>query len=330
MRRREFIKVFGSSVLSWPLSARAQQAGPVRLVGVLINFAESDPSAGPLLAAFRSALSKLGWTEGGNLRIDVRWGAGNPNSIRTLAKELVDLRPDAILGHNTAVISALARETRTIPIVFTVVLDPVGSGFAANLAHPGDHITGFTNNDPTMGGKWVGLLREIAPRTVHLALLFNPSTGQAVQSYTPSVQAAARSFAVQASTAPFHTKDEIEGVIAAQAQNPGGGLIVPPDISNIVNRDLIIALAARYNVPTIYGDRLFAESGGLIAYADDRAEEFRHAAGYIDRILKGAKPADLPIQQPTKFELVINLKTAKALGLSPSSGLLSIADEVIE
>jgi putative ABC transport system substrate-binding protein len=330
MRRRDFIVVLGSAVAARPLAARAQQAGPVPLVGVLMNFAESDPSAQPLLAAFRSALSKLGWTEGGNLRFELRWGAGNPDRIRKFAKELVDLRPDVILGYNTVVISAFAHETQTIPIVFTGALDPIGSGFAANLAHPGGHITGFTNNDPTMGGKWVELLREIAPRTAHVAFMFNPATALPIQAYIPSVQAAAQSLAVQASTAPIHTKDEIEGVIAAQARNPGGGLIVPPDISNIVNRDLIIALAARYNVPTIYGDRLFAEAGGLIAYADDRAEEFRHAAGYIDRILKGAKPADLPIQQPTKFELVINLKTAKALRLSPSSGLLSIADDVIE
>ena len=307
MRRRDFIKGLAVSATAWPLAARAQQAGPVPLVGVLMNFAESDPSAQPLLAAFRSALSKLGWTEGGNLRIELRWGAGNPDSIRKFAKELVDLRPDVILGHNTVVVGALARETQTIPIVFTVALDPVGSGFAANLAHPGGHITGFTNNDPAMGGKWVELLREIAPRTAHVAFMFNPAIAPIIQSYMPSVQAAARSLAVQASTAPIHTKAEIEGVIAAQAQNPGGGLIVPP--INIVNRDLIIALAARYNVPTIYGDRLFAESGGLIAYADDRPEEFRHAAEYIDRIRKGAKPADLPIQQPTKFELVINLKT---------------------
>jgi putative ABC transport system substrate-binding protein len=330
MRRRDFIKAIACSATVWPAPSRAQQAGPVRLVGVLMNFAESDPPAQPLLAAFRSALSKLGWTEGGNLRIELRWGAGNPDRVRKFAKELVDLRPDVIFCHNTVVVSALARETQTIPIVFTVALDPVGSGFAANLAHPGSHITGFTNNDPTMGGKWVELLREIAPRTAHVAFMFNPATALPIQAYIPSVQAAAQSLAVQASTAPIHTKDEIEGVIAAQARNPGGGLIVPPDISNIVNRDLIIALAARYNVPTIYGDRLFAEAGGLIAYADDRAEEFRHAAGYIDRILKGAKPADLPIQQPTKFELVINLKTAKALRLSPSSGLLSIADDVIE
>jgi putative tryptophan/tyrosine transport system substrate-binding protein len=330
MRRREFITLLGGAAVAWPLAARAQQAGPARLVGVLLNFAESDPSAQPLLAAFRSALSKLGWTEGKNLRIELRWGGANPARIRTFAKEVVDLRPDVILGHNTVVISALARETQTIPIVFTTVLDPIGSGFAANLAHPGGTITGFTNNDPTMGGKWVDLLREIAPRTTHVAFLFNPTTALPIQSYMPALQAAARSFAIQASATPFHTKDEIEGVIAAQARNPGGGLIVPPDASNVANRDLIIALAARYSVPSIYSGRAFAESGGLIAYVDDRADEFRQAAGYINQILKGAKPADLPIQQPTKFELVINLKTAKTLGLSLSSGLLSIADEVIE
>jgi putative ABC transport system substrate-binding protein len=329
MRRREFLGVL-SGAAAWPLAARAQQAGSVRLVGVLINFAESDPSAQPLLAAFQSELSKLGWTESGNLRIELRWGAGNPDRIRALAKELVDLRPDVILGHNTVVITALARETQTVPIVFTGVLDPIGSGFGANLAHPGGHITGFTNNDPAMGGKWVELLREIAPRTAHVTFMFNPATALPIQSYLPSVQAAARSFAVQASTTPIHTKNEIEGVIAGQARNPGGGLIVPPDVSNVVNRDLIVALAARYNVPTIYGDRLFAESGGLIAYGDDRAEEFRHAAGYIDRILRGAKPADLPIQQPTKFELVINLKTAKALGLHVPLHLEQLANEVIE
>jgi putative tryptophan/tyrosine transport system substrate-binding protein len=282
VQRREFIRLLGG-VAAWPIAARAQQPDRMRLIGVLINFAESDPSAQPLLAALRIALSKLGWTEDGNLRIEVRWGAGNPDSIRALAKELVDLRPDVILGHNTVVISALARETRTTPIVFTVVLDPISSGFAANLAHPGGHITGFTNNDPAIGGKWVELLREIAPRTVHVAFLFNPATAAPIQSYMPSLQAAARSFAVQVSTAPIHTKDEIEGVIAVQARNPGGGLIVPPDVSNVVNRELIIALAARYNVPAIYGDRLFAESDGLIAYGDDRADEFRHAAEYIDR-----------------------------------------------
>ena len=247
-----------------------------------------------------------------------------------MAKELVDLRPDVIFGQTTPVIGALARETKTIPIVFAGVSDPIGSGFAANLAHPGGNITGFTVNAPALGGKWVELLKEIAPRTVRVALLFNPATAVPIQFFMPSIQAAASSFAVQVSAAPVHAKDEIEGVIAAQARNPGGGLIVMPDVFNEVNRELIIALAARYSVPAIYLQSLFSDSGGLISYGDDFAEQFRLAAGYIDRILKGEKPADLPVQAADKFELIINLKTAKALGLAVPSQLLSRADEVIE
>jgi putative tryptophan/tyrosine transport system substrate-binding protein len=295
-----------------------------------MGYAESDPAVRSYLAAFRGALAKLGWTDGSNLRIEFRWGAADPDRIKTFAKELVDLRPDAILGVTTPVISALARETRTIPIVFAVVADPIGNGFVASLAHPGGNITGFTALDSALGGKWVGLLKEIAPHTVRAALLFNPTTASPLQIYMPSIQAAATSFAVEVSAAPVHAKDEIEGAIAAQARNPGGSLIVMPDIFNRRNRDLIIALAARYGVPAIYYNRSFAESGGLIAYSDDFAGEFRQAAGYINRILRGSKVGELPIQQPTKFELVINMKTAKALGLNLSSGLLSIADEVIE
>jgi len=308
----------------------AQQGERIRRVAVLMAYAESDPSVQSYLAAFRGALAKLGWTDGGNLRIELRWGAADPDRIKTFAKEPVDLRPDAILGTTTPVISALARETHTIPIVFTNVVDPIGSGFVASLAHPGGNVTGFTSLDSALGGKWVGLLKEIAPHTVRAALLFNPTTASPLQIYMPSIQAAATSFAVEVSAAPVHAKDEIEGVIAAQARNPGGSLIVMPDIFNRRNRDLIIALAARYGVPAIYYSRSLVESGGLIAYSDDFAEEFRQAAGYVDRILKGEKPANLPIQQPTKFELVINLKAAKALGLTMPSSLLATADEVIE
>jgi putative ABC transport system substrate-binding protein len=293
-------------------------------------YAESDESALSWLAAFRAALAKLGWTEGSNLRIELRWGAGAQDKIRRLAKELVDLRPDVIFGQSTPVVSALSRETRTIPIVFAVVADPIASGFAANIAHPGGNITGFANNDPAMGGKWVELLKEVAPRTERVALLFNPATAPPLQSLMPSIQAAASSFAIQASAAPVHAKDEIEGVIAAQARDPGGGLIVIPDAFNVRNRDLIIALATRYGVPAIYSAILYAKLGGLMGYGSDAAEQFRQAAGYIDRILKGAKAADLPVQQSTKFELVINLKTAKALGLTIPPALLSTADEVIE
>jgi len=331
MKRREFITLLGGAVVSWPLTARAQQPDRMRHIGVLMGYAESDRAAQSWLAAFRGALTKLGWTEGSNLRIELRWSANNPDRMRTLAKELVDLRPDAILGATTPVVGALAHETRTISIVFTGVSDPIGSGFAANLAHPGGNITGFqANGDPALGGKWVEQLKEIAPRTVRVALLFNPATTVPIQYFMPSIQTAASSFAVQVSATPVHAEDEIEGVIAAQGRDPEGGLIVMPDVSNDVNRELIIALAARYRVPTIYYNRFFSELGGLISYGDVRSEQFRLAAGYIDRILKGEKPADLPVQVPTKFELVINLKTAKALGLTIPPSVLARADEAIE
>ena len=330
MRRRDFIKVVACSAITWPLTAQAQQPEQKRLIGVLMPYAESDSAVQSWLAAFRAALAKLGWSEGSNLRIELRWSAADPDKIRTFAKELVDLRPDAIFGVSTPAIGALAHETRTIPIVFAGVTDPIGSGFAANLAHPGGNITGFTVNDPAVGGKWVELLKEIAPRTVRVALLFNPATAVPIQFFMPSIQAAASSFAIEVSAAPVHAKDEIEGVIAAQAHSPGGGLIVMPDAFNEPIRELIIALAARYRVPTIYYNRFFSELGGLISYGELRVETFRLAAGYIDRILKGEKPADLPVQVPTKFELIINLKTAKALGLTISRDFLLIADEVIE
>jgi putative ABC transport system substrate-binding protein len=330
MRRREFITLVGGAAASWPLVARAQQPDRMRLVGVLMGFAESDPGAQSMVAAFRGALAELGWTEGSNLRIELRWSTGDADRIRTLAKELVDLRPDAILSHGTAVTRVLAGETRTIPIVFLNVADPIASGFAASFARPGGNMTGFTVENSAQGGKWVELLKEIAPRTVHVALLFKQASGPPLEIFMPSIQSAASSFAVQVSGAPVHAKDEIEGVIAAQARNPGGGLIVMPDSFNMANRELIIALTARYGVPAVYYRRVFPESGGLIAYGADFAEQFRPAAGYIDRIFKGAKPADLPIQAPTKFELVINLKTAKALGLTVPQALLVAADEVIE
>jgi putative ABC transport system substrate-binding protein len=330
MRRREFITLLGGAA-AWPLSARAQQpAGPVRLIGVLMGYADSDQFALSLVAAFRGALAKQGWTESSNFRVEVRWAAGDFGKAGTFAKELVRLQPDAILGQNTFVIEALARETRTIPIVFSAVGDPIGSGFTASLAHPGGNITGFSNNDPAMGGKWLELLKEIAPRTVRIALLFNPATAPPLQSQAPSIRAAASSLAVQASATPVHAKDEFEGIIAAQARNPGGGLIVMPDGFNTSNRDLIISLAARYGVPAIFDNRQYAESGGLISYGVDLVENIRLAAGYIDRILKGAKPADLPVQQPTKFEMVINMKTAKALGLTVTNSMQLLADDVIE
>ncbi len=326
MRRREFITLIGGAV-SWPLAARAQQ---VRLIGVLFEHAESNSDARSWLAAFRAELARLGWKEGSNLRIETRWSAGNTETMRTSAKELVDLRPDAILGRGTSETIALARETRTIPIVFAAVSDPIGSGFAASLARPGGNITGFTNVESTLGGKWVELLKEIAPRTVRVALLFNPETVPALQFYLPSIQTAAKSLTVEVSTAPVHTKDEIEGVMAASARDPGGSLIALPDTFTGANLGLIIALAARYRVPAITYPPLYAKSGGLISYGVNFADLFRQAAGYIDRILKGANPADLPVQLPAKLEMVINLNTAKALGLTVPAALVARADEVIE
>jgi ABC-type uncharacterized transport system substrate-binding protein len=329
MRRREFIAALGGAT-AWPFAARAQQPGQGRVIGLLMGFAEGDPAAQSLVTTFRSALAKLGWMEGSSLRIEIRWGNGSEARIETFARELVNLRPDVLLGQTTPVITALARETREIPIVFTFVTDPIGSGFAATFAHPGGNLTGFTANDPAVAGKWVELLKEVAPRTVHVAVLFTSGTAPQNKFFVPSLQAAASSLAIQVSVTPVHTKDAIEGVIAAQARNPGGGLIVMPDPFNRTNRDLIIALLARYGVPAIYDDRPYAESGGLMTYGADRSEEFRQAAVYVDRILKGGKPMDLPVQNPTKFELIINLKTAKALDIAVPQSLLGRADEVIE
>ena len=330
MRRRDFISLIGGATVAWPLAARAQQSERTRLIGVLFGFAQNDPALRSQLVAFRDALAKLGWTEGRNLRIEPRWAAGDPGRMKTLAKELVELRPDAILGHTTSVTSALMRETPAIPIVFVAVADPIGGGFATSLAHPDRNITGFKAVDPAMGGKWVELLKEISPRIGRVALLFNPATAVPLQFFVPSIQAAASSFGMEVSTAPVHAKDEIEGIIAAQGRDPGGSLIVMPDSFNAINRELIISLASRYGVPAIYSYLLYAETGGLIAYSDDPIDSFLQAAGYIDRILRGANLGDLPIQQPTKFELMINVKTAKALGLTVPQSILLRANKVIE
>ena len=330
MKRRDFIKIIaGSAGAASPHLARAQQ-DRVRRIAVLLGWADRDPAAKSLVSAFRDRLAELGWMEGRNLRTELRWGNGDAARIEAFAKELVNLRPDVILGQTTPVIAALARETQAVPIVFVQVSDPIGSGFAASLARPTGNITGFTTDNSAQGGKWVELLKEIAPLTARVALLFNPETAASSKLFMPSVQAAASSFAVQASIAPVHTQGEIEGVFAAQALKPGGGIIVTPDPFNVTNRDLIIVHAARYSVPTIYFNSFFADSGGLIGYGDVFAEQFRQAAEYIDRLLKGAKPADLPVQAPTKYELVINLKTAKALGLSVPASMLASADKVIE
>ena len=331
MKRRAFLTLLGSAVAAWPLAARAQQPTKRgRRIGVLIGFAETDPAVQSWLAAFRDALAKLGWTEGSNLRIEVRWTGYDPDRIKTFAKELVDLRPDAILSVTTPVTDALVRETQTIPIVIVTVADPISSGFVTNLGRPGGNVTGFALYEPSMGGKWLEQLKQIAPGVTRVALLFNPATTVPVKFYLSSIEAAASSFSVQTSTAPVHAKDEIEGVIAALASNPGAGLIVMPDLFNTINRDSIIAAAARYRVPAIYFVRAFTDSGGLISYGPDFGPQYPQAAEYIDRILKGEKPGDLPIQMPLKVPLVINLKTTKALGLDVPVHLLQLADEVIE
>jgi putative ABC transport system substrate-binding protein len=330
VRRREFITLVGGAVTTWPIAVRAQQPKRVRRIGVLIGFAETDPAVQSWLATFRGALAKLGWTEGSNFQIEVRWAGYDSDRTKTFAKELVDLRSDAILSVTTPVTDALVRETQTIPIVIVTVADPISSGFVTNLGRPGGNVTGFALYEPSMGGKWLEVLKQIAPGVTRVALLFNPATTVPVKFYLSSIEAAASSFAVKASTAPVHAKDEIEGVIAALAGNAGAGLIVMPDLFNTINRDLIIAAAARHRVPAIYFFRSFADSGGLISYGPDFAEQYPRAAEYIDRILKGEKPGDLPIQMPIKVPLVINLKTAKALGLDVPLHLQQLADEVIE
>ncbi|MCP3475107.1 ABC transporter substrate-binding protein [Bradyrhizobium sp. CCGUVB1N3] len=330
MRRRDFMTLVGGAATAWPLAARAQQAQRMRRIGVLIGFAETDPDVNSWFAAFRGALAKLGWTEGSNFQIELRWPSDDLDRMKAFAKELVDLRPDAILSVTTPVTNALVRETQTIPIVIVTVADPIASGFVTNVGRPGGNVTGFALYEPSMGGKWLELLKRIAPGVKRVALLFNPTTSVPIKFYMASIQAGASSFTLQASAAPVHAQDEIEGVIAALAGNPGAGLIAMPDLFNTINRDVIIAAAARYRIPAIYFVRSFADSGGLISYGPDFAEQYPRAAGYIDRILKGEKPGDLPIQMPIKVPLIINLRTANALGLDVPLGLLNAADEIIE
>jgi putative ABC transport system substrate-binding protein len=328
MRRREFISLLGGAA-AWPLAARAQQG--VRRIGVLMGYAESDLEAQAHIAAFREGLQKLGWTEGRNIQIDTRWAApDDAASMRRFAKELVALQPDVILSNTTPTTTALLQQTLTIPIVFAIVADPIGSGFVASFARPGGNVTGFTFTEPTMAGKWLELLKEIAPRVVRIAMLFNPVSATYADYWLNPFRAAAPSFAVEAIAAPVRDTSELESVIAAQAREPNGGLIAMPDSFTDAHRVEITSLAARYRLPAVYPFRFFAEVGGLLSHGVDRTDNFRRAATYVDRILKGEKPADLPVQTPTKYELVINMKTAKALGLDVPPTLLARADEVIE
>ena len=329
MRRRDFIKGIVGSAAAWPFAARAQQLERMRRIGVLIPLAESHPEAQPRAMAFRQALAELGWTDGRNVSIDYRFGE-SAEHMRAHAAELVALAPDVVVGNTTAVVTAFRQATRTIPIVFAGVMDPVGQGLARSLAHPGGDITGFGLEEPQMGGKWLELLKAIAPRVVRVAVIFNPETAPYAQLFLPSIEDAGLSLSVERTLSPVRTEAEIEQAVAATAGDRLGGLIILPDPFTLAHDELIIALAARHRPPAIYPLRSFAASGGLIAYGIDRIDLYRRAASYVDRILRGTRAADLPIQMPTKFELVINLKTAKALGLTVPPALLTAADEVIE
>jgi putative ABC transport system substrate-binding protein len=329
MRRRDFITILGGAVVASPIAARAQQSERMRRVGVLTTAAENDATEQRRQAAFRRRFDELGWRAGRNIQIDYRWAASNADRLRIFAKELVELKPDLIFAETTPATAAVLGETRTIPIVFVVVSDPVGSGFVTSLNRPGGNVTGFMNMEPTLAGKWLGLLKEIAPHVTRVALLFNPATAPFTEQYLNPFKAAA-SLAVEAIAAPVQQLSHLEPVAADRAREPNGGLIMMPDVFLWLHRAEVISLAAHYRLPAVYPQRDFAEIGGLLSYGNDRLDQYPRAAIYADRILKGEKPADLPVQAPTKYELVINLRTAKALGLTVPPSLVATADEVIE
>jgi len=330
MRRRDFVRAIVGSATAWPFTLRAQQSKPkpVRRVAALMPYSASDPEAQNRNAAFLQALQQLGWTVGQNVQIEYRWAAGSEGDMRKYAAELVALAPDVILTSGAA-IEPLRRATRTVPIVFVLVPDPVGAGFVDSLARPGGNVTGFANFDYGIGAKWLALLKEIAPSTTRAAVLRDPAL-RAGMGQWGAIQSASPSVAIEVSPISLVEAGEMESALTAFARNPNGGLIVTGSALTVVRRDLIIALAARYGLPAVYYERNFVSAGGLISYGSNYVELFRLAATYIDRILKGEKPADLPVQTPTKYELAINLKTAKALGLDAPSSLLARADEVIE
>jgi ABC-type uncharacterized transport system substrate-binding protein len=328
LRRRDFITLLGGAA-AWPLMARAQQSDRVRRVGVLMSLAEDDPEDRRRRAAFQQALRELGWNEGGNLRIDYRWYGGDPVRARVLAKDLLDLQPDLVVATATAGVAGLALQMRAIPIVFVAVSDPVGQGFVASLARPGGNATGLTFFEFSVIGKMLDALKQIAPAVSRVALAFNPDS-LSNPPFLRAIEAAAPTLAVELIKAPMRDVGEIEAAIPTAARQGGSGLLFVPDPFTNAHRDLIVGLAARYRLPAIYFLRSFVAAGGLLSYGVDVNDLFRRAAPYVDRVLKGAKPAELPVQQPTKFELAINLKAAKALGLDVPAALLALADEVIE
>jgi putative tryptophan/tyrosine transport system substrate-binding protein len=328
MRRREFIALIGGAI-ACPVATRAQQPERVRRIGVLMAFDENDPEPKSWLSGFVKALAELGWTDGRNLSMNVRWAAGNADRMRMFAKELVDLQPDLILANSTPVTASLQRQTQTIPIVFVAVSDPVGSGFVAGLARPGGNITGFADAETAMMGKWLELLTAIAPGVKRIAAMFNPDTAAGGGSFfLPPLEAAAQLLKIEVNTARVHSDAEIEQTIISIG--PGGGLVVMPDGFMVVHRTAIISQAARNNVPAVYWQSIFAKDGGLLSYGPDYLDLFRRAALYVDRILHGTKPSELPVQLPVKFSMTININTAKGLGLEVPESILLSADEVIK
>jgi putative tryptophan/tyrosine transport system substrate-binding protein len=329
MKRRQFIALLGGAAAAWPLAVRAQQAEHVRRIGVLVSIAPDDPEAQARVAAFIHELQQLGWADGRNLRIDIRWGAGDAERIRRYAAELVALAPNAILAVGGGAVGPLLQTTRTVPIVFTLTPDPVGAGFVDSLARPGGNATGFTNFEYGIGGKWLELLKEIAPRVTRAAVLRDPAIPAGIGQFG-AIQAVAPSFGIELRPVDVRDAGEIERAVATFARSSNDGLIVTSNALALVHRNLIVTLAARHRLPTIYPFRIFVTAGGLASYGPDSIDPHRRAASYVDRILKGEKPADLPVQAPTKYELAINLKTAKALGLEVPTSVLARADEVIE
>ena len=329
MRRRDFITLLGGAG-AWPIAARAQQGQRMRRVGVLVAAAADDPEYQARNAAFLQSLQQLGWADGRNVRIDTRWATTNSDDVRKHAAELAALAPDVLVAATgTITVAALLQATRTVPIVFVVVIDPVGAGFVASLARPGGNATGFTTFEYGMSGKWLELLKEIAPGTTRVAVLRDPAIASGIGQFG-AIQAVAPSLKVELSPVDVRDAGEIESAVTAFARSANGGLIVTPSALTTRYRDLIVALAARHKLPAVYANRYFVTGGGLTFYGPDFIDQYRRAAGYVDRILKGEKPADMPVQAPTKYELVINLKTAKALGLAVPPSLLARADEVIE
>ena len=328
--RRELLVALGGAVAAWPLAARAQQAERIRRIGVLMAVAESDADVRSGVALFQQSLQEFGWKDGRNIRIDYRWGDADADRIQALAKELVGLQPDVLVAHSTPSAKGLLQATRSVPIVFLTVTDPLGEGLVASLSHPGGNITGFSVFEFSLGTKWVEVLKQIAPGTRRVTAIFNPETAPYYGMYLRSIEAATSAIGVELIAAQVHSEDDISNIIRKVGSEPNGGLFVLPDSHNVVHRKRIIELSAQYRLPAIYYFRYFASDGGLISYGPDEMDLFVRTASSVDRILKGASASDLPVQQPIKFELVINLKTAKALGLNVPDRLLALANEVIE